>query len=171
MEINGIKLKLAGEGFVAVSVGVSDMWHMTRNTWHLTPETWHLTSDTWHVKRFNVSRVFFLIDFFSLIFFSYFLSCYYCFYLSRGWVVSHMPAFSNVNWNFCEDCCDDCCPLWVDGLLRTQTINSTVMTEYHITTLLGIQSLHKYYIFGIHFLIYIRTCLCVCAYMLWIIHN
>ena len=49
---------------VAVAVGVSDRWHVTRNTLHVTPDTWHMTL-----------AIFLFIYFFSM-FSSPFLSVY-----------------------------------------------------------------------------------------------
>ena len=40
----------AGGGFVAVAVGVSDMWQVKGETQHMTVNKWHVTPDTWHLR-------------------------------------------------------------------------------------------------------------------------
>ena len=40
---------IAGGGSVAVAIGVSERWQVTRDMWHVTPDTWHVTPDTRHV--------------------------------------------------------------------------------------------------------------------------
>ena len=40
---------LARRGSVAVTVGVSDMWQVTRDIWQVTGDRWQVTCDRWHV--------------------------------------------------------------------------------------------------------------------------
>ena len=43
--------ELAGQGSVAVAVGISDRWQVTRSKRHMTNDTWHVTPDIWHVNH------------------------------------------------------------------------------------------------------------------------
>ena len=44
--------ELAGEGSVAVAVGVSDRWQVTGDRWHAKRDTWHMTCEAWHFYFF-----------------------------------------------------------------------------------------------------------------------
>ena len=47
---------LAWGRYVAVFVGLSERWQVTRDSRHLTCDTWNMTCDTWHVT-FDTWRV------------------------------------------------------------------------------------------------------------------
>ena len=79
-----IEGKLAGGGFVAVAVGVSDRWQVTGDRWRATHETWHITCDmwhmtwyTWHMSYDTCHMRFFLYFFLSVSFCLFWYRCYY----------------------------------------------------------------------------------------------
>ena len=43
--------ELAGGGSVPVTVGISAMWQVTRNTRHMTLDMWNMNLDIWHMTR------------------------------------------------------------------------------------------------------------------------